>query len=217
MIIDADALDAGLPPPLVLTVSDASQLIYVLRKDRTDASVVQFMAVRNGDGTSTLSRDLALAASGANGLRTLLLASEPQGRRGTDWARSVYGLPAPLRQVGGGPDMLDAWRVGDTPLVVASTAPGLVLQAPAWTGLLRDIRAVFDLVLIDSPALERAFTGVMLAPHVDSTVIVVAAETTRASAARILRDRLTEVGGTIAGVVLNKRRFHVPRAAYERL
>ncbi len=71
--------------------------------------------------------------------------------------------------------------------------------------------------MIDAPALERAFTGIMLAPHLDATAVVVAAESTRASAARTLRDRLAEVGGNAIGVILNKRRFHVPMAAYERL
>ena len=51
----------------------------------------------------------------------------------------------------------------------------------------------------------------------DATLLVVSAESTRASAVRTLRDRLAESGGNTAGVILNKRRFHVPQAAYERL
>jgi succinoglycan biosynthesis transport protein ExoP len=71
--------------------------------------------------------------------------------------------------------------------------------------------------VIDTPALSRSYTGIMLAPLIDTTAVVVAAESTRASMARNLRDRLAEAGGDTAGVILNKRRFYVPRAAYDRL
>ena len=126
-------------------------------------------------------------------------------------------MPATLRLLTEAPDWLGMVRVGDSPLVLAAPTAGLALQPPAWTGLIRELRPTFDLVVIDSPALQRAFTGVMLAPHTDANIMVVAAESTRATASRLLRDRLAESGGHTAGVILNKRRFHVPRAAYERL
>ena len=215
-VIEGDGVLAGLPPPLVLNQSEASQVIHVLRQDRSHATIVQLIATRNGEGTSTLARDLCLVAAGTNGLRTMLLAAEPPGRR-TDWPRSIYGMPAALRPQAAAPDWLTILRVGDSSLVLAAPTTGPVLQPPAWTGLIRELRPSFDLVVIDSPALQRAFTGVMLAPHTDANVMVVAAESTRATACRLLRDRLAESGGHTAGVILNKRRFHVPRAAYERL
>ena len=215
--IEADAALAGLPPPLLLSVSHASQLLHTLRRDHTAGVAVQLIATRNGEGVSTLVRDLCLVAAGHGGMRTLLLAAEAPGRRAADWARSIYGMPADLRPIGDGPAELDMLRVGTSPLVLAAPVPGATLQPPAWAGLVRGLRARFDLVMTDSPALQRAFTGIVLAPHLDATVLVVSAESTRASAVRTLRDRLAESGGTTAGVILNKRRFHVPQAAYERL
>ena len=222
--IEADPDLVGLPPPLVLSLSDASQTLYMLRQGRPraregseNAYVAQLIATRDGEGVSTLARDLALVAAGSVGLNTLLLAAEPAGRRGADWPRSIYGMPANLRVLGTAPPELEAHRIGDSALVVAAPSPGPALQPAIWDRLLQDVRSRFDLVLIDAPSLERAFTGIMLAPLVDTNLLVVAAESTRASAARVLRDRVAEVGGHTAGVILNKRRFHVPRAAYERL
>ena len=64
MIIDANPGLAGLPPPLLLTVSHASQLLYTLRRDRTDAVVLQLISTRTGEGVSTMVRDLSLVAGG---------------------------------------------------------------------------------------------------------------------------------------------------------
>ncbi len=215
--IEADAGAAGLPPPLLLSVSDASQLLYMLRRDRVGGVVVQLMATRNREGVSTLVRDLCLVSAGSGGLRTLLLAAESPGRQASDWPRSIYGLPSGVRPIADGPGELEMLRVGTTNLVIGTPLAGATLQPPAWSALIRAVRLQFDMVVTDSPALERAFTGIVLSPHMDATVLVVSAESTRASAVRTLRDRLAEVGSNTAGVILNKRRFHVPQAAYERL
>ncbi len=216
-IIDADPLMAGLPPPLLLSVPDATQLIYVLRQDRTDCTTVQFISARNGEGVSSMVRDICLVAAGTVGLRTLLLVAEEPSRLPADWPRDVYGMPSGLRSVANGPAALTMVGIPGSTLVLAAAERAIPLQTPAWQAMLRDLRPHFDLVVVDSPALQRAFTGVMLAPHLDTSVMVVAAESTRATAARTLRDRLVEVGGHTIGAILNKRRFHVPRAAYERL
>ena len=217
MVIDAEPGLAGLPSPLLLTVSHASQLLHTLQRDRTDGVVIQLMSTRSGEGVSTTVRDLCLVAAGSNAMQTLLLAAESPAARAVDWPRDIYGMPADLRPIADGPENLDMLRVGPSSLVVAAPPSGLRLQPPGWSALIQALRPRFELVIIDSPPLDRAFTGIVLAPHMDATVLVVAAESTRASAVRTLRDRLAEAGSNTAGVILNKRRFHVPRAAYERL
>jgi Mrp family chromosome partitioning ATPase len=212
--IDGEAAAAGLPPPLLMSVTDASQLAFVLRAERGASSVVQLLASRNGEGVSTLTRDLCLV-SASNGYRTLLFAAEAPGRR-VDWPRSIYGMPSGLRPLGG-PPALEIVQVGETRLSLAAPLESLPLQAQSWVPIIAELRASFDFIVIDTPALSRSYTGIMLAPLIDTTAVVVAAESTRASMARNLRDRLAEAGGDTAGVILNKRRFYVPRAAYDRL
>ena len=215
-IIEGEAGAAGLPPPLLLSVPDASQLAFSLQRDRAGCSVVQLMSARSGEGTSTLVRDICLVSAG-NDVRTLLFAAESPGRR-TDWPRSIYGMPGVWHgDAAACLPGLELVRMGENRLWLAAPTGPAPLHLPAWLGLISQCREQFDFVVIDSPALERAFTGIMLAPHLDATAVVVAAESTRASAARTLRDRLAEVGGNTIGVILNKRRFHVPMAAYERL
>lgn len=67
-----------------------------------------------------------------------------------------------------------------------------------------------DTVVIDSPAADRSDTAIVLAPFVDATILVVAAETTAANEPVILRDEIEAVGGRIAGVVVNRSRYRAP-------
>jgi Mrp family chromosome partitioning ATPase len=72
-------------------------------------------------------------------------------------------------------------------------------------------------VVIDSPAMSQSAAGVVIAPFVDMSLLVVEAERTRAAVARNLIERLDGAGGHVIGAILNKRRFHIPRSIYSRL
>jgi hypothetical protein len=73
------------------------------------------------------------------------------------------------------------------------------------------LRETFDLVIIASPSAEEAPMGVLLAPYVDGSVLVLASGRTRGPVAAKLRDSLRASGGSVVGVVLTKCRMHAPR------
>jgi len=231
--IDQD--QRALPDPELLSVGDGEQLLYVLGQ-RGDAPVIvtQLVAARSGEGTSTLVRDLAVIAARKLSLRTLLLDVDPPGHRQSDvlrqrsaemaesvdssrWGSGASPAPPP-RVISIGKNFV-ARRIGPLALfvteMVTPTAPSPT--GTEWSAILEALRPNFDLVLIDSPALERSYDAVMLAPYVDTTLLVVEAEATRSAVVLNLRDRILEVGGAIAGTILNKRRFHIPRSIYRRL
>lgn len=72
------------------------------------------------------------------------------------------------------------------------------------------LRKHADTVVIDAPAADRSDTAITLAPFVDATVLVVAAETTAANEPVILRDEIEAVGGRIIGVVVNRSTYRAP-------
>ena len=72
------------------------------------------------------------------------------------------------------------------------------------------LRRHADTVVIDAPAADRNDMAIILAPFVDITVLVVAAESTAANAPVILRDEIEAVGGRIAGVVMNRSTYRPP-------
>jgi len=82
-----------------------------------------------------------------------------------------------------------------------------VLADPRYWDVLRKHA---DTVVIDSPAADRNSMAITLAPFVDATVLVVAAESTAAGDPLILRDEIEAAGGRIAGVVVNRSTYKPP-------
>ena len=79
---------------------------------------------------------------------------------------------------------------------------------------LQELRGLFDLVLLDVPAVDSAGTGLHLACCADTTVVVVEAERTRLPMAADLAARIRAAGGNVAGIVINRRRKHIPERVY---
>jgi len=80
----------------------------------------------------------------------------------------------------------------------------------AWTRL----RIGYDLVVIDIPPASTPL-GLALAPTVDGVILVIEAEKTRNTQAQTARDALLAGGANILGVVLDNRRYWVPRGVWE--
>jgi Mrp family chromosome partitioning ATPase len=72
-------------------------------------------------------------------------------------------------------------------------------------------------VVIDSPSSDQSHDGIMLAPDLDATLLVVQADRTRANVVRNLRDGILDAGGRIGGIIFNKRRFYLPDFIYRRV
>lgn len=81
-----------------------------------------------------------------------------------------------------------------------------VSDARYWDAL----RKHADTVVIDAPAADRNNMAITLAPYVDATVLVVAAESGATNEPLMLRDEIEAVGGKIAGVVVNRSTYNPP-------
>jgi capsular exopolysaccharide synthesis family protein len=86
-----------------------------------------------------------------------------------------------------------------------------------FTKLLNSMKNHYDFVVIDIPALNEASSAARLASLCDGVVLVVEAERLRWEVAQRAKEQLVESNANILGVVLNKRRFHVPGWLYRRL
>ena len=78
-------------------------------------------------------------------------------------------------------------------------------------GNVQALRIVFDYVLIDCPALSVSDEAALLASSVDGVVLVVQAERTRHEQIRHAAQTLEMANGKMLGLVLNKRRYQLPR------
>jgi Mrp family chromosome partitioning ATPase len=201
--------------PRFLGMGDATRLVYMLRHERNTGTIAQLIAARAGEGTSSLARDLALAAARMPGTRVLLLDLTPPGNGQIAALRDEFALAiANTKPLIGPPAEVLVHQMAFGDLHVSETFRPPEAGIAGWVAQFPTLRTGFDLVLIDSPATEKSYDGIMLAPHLDASLLVIEAEKTSAAVAQGLRDSLTDVGGPIGGVVLNKRRFHVPRFIY---
>jgi Mrp family chromosome partitioning ATPase len=202
--------------------------------------VVQFAAAARGEGVSTIAREFARFAAGrasrpvwlvdldlasdgqfaaisaepgrygpigraaaASPDGSAFFAIQPTGRdpRGRLTPDSHYFCASP---VGGG-------RLWVVRMRRERLAPGQSAQLAPSADYWNALRRHAELVVIDAPAADRSQAAVSMAPFVDLTVLVVAAEghDTRGPAA--LRDAIEQTGGRCAGIVFNRARIEPPK------
>lgn len=82
--------------------------------------------------------------------------------------------------------------------------PSELLITPKMVNLLDKLKQVSDIVIIDGTPCELVTDSVILSRLVDSTVIVTAHKQTKKDALQKIVTNIQNVGGKIAGIVLNK-------------
>ena len=88
---------------------------------------------------------------------------------------------------------------GDTP-----PNPSELLASDTTLGMLTELESIFDLIILDGPPSLIVTDALIISRLVDSTIIVVEYNNTKKdNLAKIKRD-IENVGGKIAGVVINK-------------
>ncbi|MGH7508907.1 MAG: polysaccharide biosynthesis tyrosine autokinase [Gemmatimonadales bacterium] len=78
-----------------------------------------------------------------------------------------------------------------------------LLEPATLRGLLQDLRAEFDVILLDTPPVLVSADAATLAASSDGVIMVVRAGQTDRGAAELARQRVTSAGGRVLGAVLN--------------
>ena len=203
------------------------------------ARIIQVVSARAGEGTSTVARELAYFAARRAGRSVWLvdmdLLSSPQhaavtgdpGRFGplgeaasaSPDGSMFFTVRPPAQgadgQLAADARYLTAHRMGEHRFWVtrfrreAMRGGQGVHILPAgdyWTAL----RRYADLIVVDAPSADRSQAALTVAPFVDQTVMVVAADETDVRAPAQLRDALGTAGGTVAGVFVNRTTVAAP-------
>ena len=185
--------------------------------------VIGLVGASGGEGTSTLARELAKIATTNFGRRVGLIDMSS----GTASHHQHFGVP-PGTCLG---DMLKR----DMPVLDAlPTVPdyaglylgklGDGLGSPSTETVeitlskaLNSLREHFDLILLDLLPFHESSDALVVARESDGIIITVEAEKTRWPVVHNLKEKLIMQGANVLGVILNKRRFHIPSAIYRRL
>lgn len=198
------------------------------------ARVIQVIAARRGEGSSTVARELAFYAAHRGGPKGVWLVdldllggtqgdviaagASRYGALGEAAAASPDGsafftLQPPIRGADGRqvPDAryLAAHRVGAARFWVTRFRRDALRGAQTvhmlntgdyWQAL----RRFADLVIVDSPSLERSQAGLTVAPFMDQSILVVAADEPDVQAPARLRDAIGSAGGHVSGLFFNR-------------
>ncbi len=81
--------------------------------------------------------------------------------------------------------------------------PAEILGSPRFVDIIREGFESHDIVLVDSPALVPVSDALLLAPHVDSTIIIARAHKTPLKAMLFTKNSLVRAGANIIGIIFN--------------
>jgi len=183
--------------------------------------VIQFIGTRNGEGTSTLVREFARTTVVKLDISTLLLdAGSPTGQSSFFGIKPESGWEDAILENKPYKDVI--YQIGDTCLFISHVsvkedAITSVIESPKIVEFFKQLKKEFDLILIDSPSTSVSTNGLAMSGKVDGTVLVVEAETTRWQVVNAMKEDIVKRGGKVLGVVLNKRKFYIPKFIYKRL
>ena len=95
--------------------------------------------------------------------------------------------------------------------------PFSIFESNLLDNLIVQMKAQSDWVLFDSPPINVYNDPRTLATKMDGVVMVVQAEKTRWEVAQSARQKIENGKAKILGVILNRRKMHIPEWAYKRL
>ena len=184
--------------------------------------VIQFIGSREGEGASTIVREFGLMIAKKLDKSVLILDADQlnPGQHLFFGITPEYGWEDMLR------DDIEVdkvlYQVKDSNLYVCPVSPNgpfthHVFDSPKIEDLWKKLKERFDLVLVDSPPATSSPDGIAISRNVDGVVLVLEAEKTRWPVAESVKDKITNNGGKILGVVFNKRRYYIPKFVYRRL
>jgi Mrp family chromosome partitioning ATPase len=182
--------------------------------------VIQFVAAREAEGTSTVVREFARISALMLGKSVFLMDADRPAPTSETFAEGDPGD-------GGGSGRMDlvAFEKAISGVDRSRTSVCLISQKSVFLqkyfysaeieNFWENLRQQFELVLIDSPSLAASPDGIAISRRVDGVVLVVEAEKTRWPVAENLKEQIRRNGGNILGVVFNKRRFYIPEFLYK--
>jgi protein-tyrosine kinase len=196
------------------------QIEFMLTQD--SSKIIQFMGARRGEGVSTIVREFAKVAVERLGKSVLVL-------------DSAYQDPAQRININvtceyGGSELIEKgelkdnafFRFGDSnlyfaPISVQTSLVHPVKDLSATVTLWEKLKEKFDLILIDSSSDDNLSDSIALSRKVDGVILVVEAGKTKRKVAENMKKKILSNGGSILGVVLNKRRYYIPEPLYKKL
>jgi protein-tyrosine kinase len=187
-----------------------------------DRKVLQFVASRKGEGTSTIVREFSRVVAEKFGKSVLVLdadQSHPTQHLFLFVTPMHYLEEVLMNDLALETAIYRKGKSGPTVSLIAGNkgATTEIFNSLEIYGLLDRLKGLFEFILIDSPPVTEFQDALSICRKVDGVVLVLEAETTRWPVAVRVKEEIIKNGGNIIGMVFNKRQYYIPKFIYKRL
>lgn len=182
---------------------------------------ILFVGTREGDGASTSALGFSLCATRDPNVRILLI--DIDLRKPTlHTALGVSNTPGLFEYITNGewdPHIQECTSHNIHLLAGGSCTKvsNRLLESGKFDAFLRRMKSEFDYVILDGPPVLDCSGARSIAAKVDHVILVLRAGATRRQVALRAKKELQDAGAHVLGVILNRRRFHIPGCIYRRL
>lgn len=205
------------------TIEECRRMKYrILESDpKRKIKAIQFSSPRKGEGCSTVLTHFAITLA-SEGERVLLVDANlrsPHLHKAfkLKMENGLTDLVLGNQQL---EEVIQETPYGNLRLITAGTPhsnPFMIIESALFYAHLEEMKTQVDWVLLDSPPVSSSMDPIAMAGKVDRVVIIIRSERTRWEVALDTKRKLEGGNGKILGVVLNDRRYHVPRWLYKRI
>ncbi len=178
---------------------------------------------RPQEGKTTSAAAMAHALASTGGKKVLLVDSHLAAPKMHDLfgAKRSPGLTDFLLSRAGEKDAIQSTEFDRLKIMTCGTASGgdsvEVFHAEGFPTKLALLRSQYDYVVFDTGSVLTSSDVALIARHFDGVVFVAECEKTKWEILDLAKAKITNVGGKILGVVLNKRKYYIPAGLYGKI
>ncbi len=188
----------------------------------TPEKVILFMGFQGGEGVSTIVRDFGRMAAARLDKRVLIMDAAHHNPsqhlyfnlRGKAGWKDIMGTGEPVDNAC---HQSDSSNLFLAPISPQQSRVPHVYDHPAATGFLKEVKDKYDFILIDSAPAITSPDSIAISRFTHGVILVVEAERTRWQVIESVKDKIARNGGTIIGIIFNKRKYYIPDSLYNRL
>jgi capsular exopolysaccharide synthesis family protein len=92
-----------------------------------------------------------------------------------------------------------------------------LFESDRFSEFLKTMRKSFDYLILDAPPVTIFSEAQVISSKVDGVILIIESGKTRRQVALKAKKEIEAAGGNFLGVVLNKRKFYIPKWLYKRL
>ncbi|MCK9275819.1 MAG: hypothetical protein M0P57_12095 [Syntrophales bacterium] len=194
--------------------------LFVFNGNQTK-KMLQFISSREAEGTSTIVKEFAKVAVSIFNKSVLLMDLEGGLQISDDFAsteKTVYTIDCSITEYQNEKSQ-NRENAGEAKLFISTVSKNYLPGSPGFESersneFWEELRKKFDLILIDSPPITLRPESLITSCKADGVVLIVEAEKTRWPVILHTKEKIEKNGGTVLGVVLNKRHYYIPKFVY---